>query len=262
MSENKKRKNLTLEEKEVADEVADEILTVEEEEDRRYFMLILLLLLFLIFLVSSLSFAVFDTYYNGGSDNSINVNIDAIDDEDDKDEDDKDKDDDTEDVVVPIVPSGSQIDSGNVLFSYNSGSNYIKMDNVLPTADSVGKSLSGDKQYFDFNVSSEFNGNAKGTMYYEISIVPMNGNTIPDEDVRVYLTEEGKAVSVLNLDVSNFSDLPDSSYQENGKVIYRKSVTRDETTDFIFRMWLSSEAEVSLDTKTFSCKIAVDAYYK
>ena len=45
---------------------ADEILTVnKDDESRKYFWLILLFLICLIFLVASISFAVFDTYYDG-----------------------------------------------------------------------------------------------------------------------------------------------------------------------------------------------------
>ena len=59
------KENFTFEEKVVADQVADEILTVEvDKENRRYFFLVLLFLICLIFLVSSVSFSVFNTYYN------------------------------------------------------------------------------------------------------------------------------------------------------------------------------------------------------
>lgn len=255
---NKSYKNFNFEEKEIADQVAYEILTVRDEEDRRYFLLVLFLLICLIFLISSLSFAVFDTYYNGSRDNSADVQINVDSDDDiDKDED-KDEDDVTNDI---IIPSGGSIDPGKIYFSYNEGSNYIDMENVYPMHDNLGKVLTGDKQYFDFNLETLFSEKKKNKkLVYEISVVPTDGNTIPDEEVRVYLTENSKAVSVVDDEVNNFSDLPDSKYQRNGKVIYRKLVNENYSADYIFRMWLSFDANVSEDVKKFGCKIAVDAY--
>ena len=52
-------KRLDFYDKEVADQVADEILTVEED-DRGLFYLILVFLICLIFLVASLAFAIFN----------------------------------------------------------------------------------------------------------------------------------------------------------------------------------------------------------
>ena len=71
-------KKFDYEDKVVADQVADEILTVEEDDDRWLFFLLLLFLICLIFLVSSLSFAIFNTYYNGDSSNVIDVGTDII----------------------------------------------------------------------------------------------------------------------------------------------------------------------------------------
>ena len=262
-------REFNLDETKVADLVADEILTFDDKEDRNYFILLLFLLICLIFLVASLSFAVFDTYYNGSRDNSADVQID-VDSDDDKDEDkdedrdkdkydDKDEDDLESNLISPIGPS---IDYGKIYFSYNTGSNYIKMDNVFPMKDDLGMLLTGDKQYFDFNVETIFKNKKNKNLIYEISIVPDDGNTIPDDDVRVYLTEDGSSVSVLGNEVNNFSDLPDSKYHKNGKVIFRKKVNDNYSADYIYRMWLSYDANVSEKVKTFSCKIAVDAYSK
>ena len=260
---NKNYSNFTFEEKKIADQVADELLTVEDDQDRRYFLLVLFLLICLIFLVSSLSFAVFDTYYNGSRDNSADVHINVVPNDDIDEDEDKDYDKEDEEGVANdiIIPSGNSIDSGKIYFSYNEGSNYIDMDNVYPMHDNLGKVLTGDKQYFDFNLETLFSKNKKNKkLVYEISVVPMKGNTIPDEEVRVYLTENDKAVSVLDEEVSNFSDLPNSKYQENGKVIYKKVVNENYSADYIFRMWLSFDADVSEEVRKFSCKIAVDAY--
>ncbi len=265
------------EERKVADNVADEILTVnKDDESRKYFWLILLFLICLIFLVASISFAVFDTYYDGGKKNLIDVGVDVvIDDNGDNDNpsdnkkpsngdnntDNKKPSDNTpsNNKPTPVRPIDPTI--GSVLFSFNEGSNYINMTNVLPTSDAVGKKLTGDKEYFDFNVSSKIK-KKKGSIVYEISLVPIAGNTIKQSDVRVNLTENGKEVSVLDSKVNNFSSLPNSSYRKGAKVIYRNVVNSKFSGDYVFRMWLSSKANIGSKPLSFACKVVVDAYYR
>ena len=265
-----KMKNFSVNERQIADEVADEILTVhEEDDDRRYFLLLLFFLICLIFLVSSISFAIFKTYYNGVGSNAIDVGVDVdvnkctrncdtdgdgicdkFCDKKERKNKNKDKDDDKN---VPIYP-------GTVLFSYNEGSNYIDMVDVFPTLDSVGKTFSGDKEYFDFNISVALI-KTKIPVTYEISAVPIDSNTIEEKDIRVYLTEEKKAVSINSNDVNTFSKLPDSKFNKNGKVLFKKTVSSNYNASYVFRMWLSSNATISKQTKKFGCKIVVNGYY-
>lgn len=291
---NEDKKKFTFEEKVIADEVADEILTVDEDKDsRRYFFLILLFLICLIFLVSSLSFAVLNTYYNGGNNNVIDVGVDVIidDNDDDNDKDnvdntDKDSNDNVgnkdsskkSDSTTDDIDNNSNRDSNSnsnsnnisiqpsrpasVLFSFNEGSNYINMVDVYPMSDQLGKKLTGSNQYFDFNVSAVLTNNKSGKLVYEISLVPLSENTIDEDDVRVYLMENGSAVSLSDNAVNNYGDLPTSKYHSEGKVIYRKVVSDKFYGNYIFRMWLSSDAKVAQVSKKFGCKIAVDAYYK
>ena len=246
--DNKNSDKLSFEEKIVADEVADEILTVDtSKEDKRYFILLLLFLLALIFLVSSISFAVFDTYFNGSSENAIKVGIDIGVDEDDDQDKDKDKDKDSSkdrdsssndgDSIIQGSDNLSggdgddsssdindgdnssdkpDIDSGSVLFTFNEGSNYISMSNVFPTADEVGRNLTGDKQYFDFNVAAEFDDTSKGSLVYEISLVPVSGNTISLNDL-IKQDEDIKEIS----EVEVLDTVRDESYSLND---YKKMV--------------------------------------
>lgn len=285
------KEHFSFEEKVVADEVADEILTVtDDKDDRRHFLLILLFLICLIFLVSSLSFAIFDTYYNGGKNNIVDVGVDIIIDDNGSDKDDNKGDKDNNKVdkpdnkgnknsnsgenkgnglnnensndkpskpVTPVTPS-----DGSVLFSFNEGSNYINMTDVYPMEDNLGKNLTGNNHYFDFNVSACINDKNKGNLVYELALVPTPGNTVDDKDLRIYLTENGSDVSILKNAVNNYSDLPDSNYHKGGKVIYRKVVTDKFYGDYVFRMWLSSKAKVAPVSEKFGCKLTVDAYYE
>lgn len=271
------KKKLDIEEREVADEVADEILTVKKEEHRGLFYLILLFLICLIFLVSSLSFAIFDTYYNGGSSNIIDIGtkniIDYIIPDGNKKKDDKDKKDNkgtdngssssTTDPDKKKDDSGKEkIDRGTVLFSFNEKSTSIYMTEVFPTEDEIGKKLSGDNEYFSFNISHALNSADTGKIVYEVSLIPLKGNTINQKNIRVYLTEDGNGVSTTKNVVNNFSDLPDSSFHDGAKVIYKKTTSKNEINEYVFRMWYSSAASLPKTSQQFACKVAVDAYYK
>ena len=239
---NDDKNKLNYEQKEIADEVADEILTVDDDNDRHYLWLIILFLICLIFLVASLSFAIFNTYYNGGHGNVIDVGTKIKVDED-------------------KTNTKHHIDSGVVLLSYSEKSNYIYMNNVLPTRDDVGMKLSGDKEYFDFNVSSTIINKKSGKLIYEISLIPLKNNTIDSKYIRTYLTEDNKAVSINSNDVNAFSKLPDSKYND-GKVIFKKELENSYIGDYVFRMWYSYDAPVYEQSKKFGCKVVVDAYYE
>lgn len=270
-------------ERKVADIVADEILTIKDDkEERRTFFLVLLLLICLIFLVSSLSFSVFDTYYNGGDGNSIDVGVD-IGPDNDTDDNGGDKpsgsDSSSSGSAASSDPSGNDESTGgsnkpgenndvpqnhnpginpsSVFFNFNEGSNYINMIDVLPTSDEVGKNLTGDKQYFDFNISANLNRSKDLT--YEISIIPVGNITMPLDKVRVYLTEDDNPVSVNSTSVSSYSELPNSKFN-SGKVIYKKKIDKDTFKNYVFRMWLSHDAKITGTKQTFACKISVNAY--
>lgn len=282
------KKKMTNSETEVADQVADEILTVNEKDNRIIFFLILLFLISLIFLVSSISFAVFDNYYNGGKKTAIDIGTDVVIDEkkknidnDNNNNNNKSKDDsgnkntndnsskkksDNKKKDKPTKDDSKKdnpiVDPSVVLFNFNEKSNYIYMVNVLPTSDEVGKTLSGDREYFDFNISTSIKGNKKGNVVYEISFVPIAGNTINPKDIRVYLTEDDNPVSVTGNEINTYSKLPNSSYRTNGKVLYRKKVSDSFSGNYVFRMWYAYDANLYKESKKFGGKIAVDAYYE
>ena len=256
-------KNLDFEEKVIADEVADEILTVEEDDDRGLFFLLLLFLICLIFLVSSLSFAIFNTYYNGDSTNVIDVGTDIIVNRN-KDEGENKSGESTSNQSTSgqSTTPKKRVEAGSILFSFSEKSNNIYMTNVYPTKDEVGKVLTGDKEYFDFTISAAMNNIKNGKIVYEISLIPIEGNTLNPSDIRVYLTEDGKEVSINKNIVNTYSELPDSTYRSDGKVIYRRTLTNSNVSDYVFRMWFSYDANVPKVSKQFGCKVAVDAYYE
>lgn len=271
-----KERNIFEEKKVIADEVADEILTERSNDDTSCFPLILIFLVCLIFLIASVSFAIFNSVVNNNAvDVDINVNKPDVDINKRPNKNNDNKPDNNGNNTNGNSNDNSKNDSNKdnnsknpsiskdlVLFTFSSGSNYINMQNVFSMSDVEGIALKGDKEYFDFNVSASLNSKKKGSIVYEISLVPLKDNTISEDFIRVYLTENDSPVSVLSDNVSNFSDLPKSKFSSNGRVIYKKTVNSSFNGNYVFKMWVSSKADFSNVSKKFGCRVMVNAYYK
>ena len=282
------KNNGNFEEKAIADQVADELLTVHEKKDVGYLVLVLIFIVCLIFLVSSVSFAALNSVVNNNA-IDININVDKDDDDinkrpdgnsdnkhpnngnnntgvdnnkNDDSDNSKDKNNGKDDNTDNRKPTKPSIDRDMVLFTFNSGSNYINMKNVFSMTDAEGIALKGDKEYFDFNVSASLKSSKKGSIVYEISLLPSDNNTISEDFIRVYMTENESPVSILNKNVSNFSELPKSKFSSKGRVIYKRTVNSSFNGNYVFKMWVSSKADFSGSSKKFGCRVMVNAYYK
>ena len=132
--------------------------------------------------------------------------------------------------------------------------------NAYPTKDEIGKEMTGDKEYFKFNISVGFVKSKHHRITYQLSLVPVNGNTLDDNFIRVYLTENGKDVLINNKSINNFSEFENSKIRSNSKVLLTRTVAKNTVNTYILRMWLSEDYEVTSDVRTFRCKIGVDTY--
>lgn len=221
--EKEKKGELIKEERVIADEVADTILSHNDNEKRKFLVLLLIFIVCLTFLVSSISFAIISSYHSGSHNNII--------------------------------------ESGSVLFSFSENSNYIEIHDAYPVSDYVGKSYTGHNQYLDFSVSVGFSKKVKNkNLQYEISLIPLSGNTLDSRYIRVYLTENNSDVLVGDNIINNFSDLENSSRFENGKVLLTRTVKGDSINNYRLRLWLSEQYEVSDKSEIFKCKVAVSTY--
>lgn len=192
-------------------------------EERKFTFLLFIFITILIILLSTVTFSLMNKYNVGSNDNTIDV--------------------------------------GSILFSFNESTKNIELINALPISDVEGMALSGNKEYFDFNVSVDFqNPNKKKDLTYEISLLPLSGNTVDSKHIRVYLEENGKGINVLDKKVNNFSDLKDSKIRNGGKVLVTRTLNDKKINSYRFRMWLSNKYNVDSVSRTFKCSVAIDAY--
>ncbi len=151
------------------------------------------------------------------------------------------------------------INAGSILFSYNESSNYINMINTFPMSDDLGKNLSGEGEYFEFNISSRLNSKKINELTYEISLTP-SVSSLDTKYVKVYLEENGKGVSLTSNIVNYYNDLPESTIRKGSKLLYKKTINSKSDNRYVFRMWVSPEYNVDSISRTFSCYVNVNAY--
>ena len=152
------------------------------------------------------------------------------------------------------------IQTGRIFFSYSdseSAGSGINITNATPIADNAGVILSGDGEYFDFSVSASTTNTDIG---YEIVVLKQDGSTLPDDFVKIYLTEfEGnveKAVPLTSGLIPTYDALTTTTNPLlQGKTVYYGTVNAGEVAygkRFRLRMWVKDPQQVNFDYDSLS----------
>ena len=81
------------------------------------------------------------------------------------------------------------ITTGTITMNYTDDSNGINLTNAMPMSDGDGKKLTGENNVFDFTVSATISGSGTTNIDYAIIAAPEDGNTLNDNDIKVWLTD-------------------------------------------------------------------------
>ena len=81
------------------------------------------------------------------------------------------------------------ITTGTITMNYTDDSNGINLTNAMPMSDADGKKLTGENNVFDFTVSATISGSGTTNIDYAIIAAPEDGNTLNDNDIKVWLTD-------------------------------------------------------------------------
>lgn len=155
----------------------------------------------------------------------------------------------------------SEIITDKIIFSYSDVDqvgNGININDAMPITDTIGKTLIGKSQYFDFNV----NATSKNTnILYKILVKKSDVSTLADSKVRIYLTELFGSFEreVILTDFSNLKRLTLNGIDYY--VLAEKKLNKgiENYTDYYrLRMWIREDAVDFLDQK-FSIKVDVHA---
>lgn len=151
------------------------------------------------------------------------------------------------------------ITTGTITFLYdekNASGNGITIVDALPTTDANGKLLTGDNNVFDFKVLATTTGNT--SLPYEITARKKADSTVPEEAIKIYLTEVGTdtetpaPLTLKDTNVARFSELNQTSVAVTDgtieKTIYNGSVPVSSTNyekNFRLRMWIADDTDYS-----------------
>lgn len=151
------------------------------------------------------------------------------------------------------------ISTGTIAMTYSEDTNGIFITNALPIEDEAGKVLNGDKQTFDFTVSSTISGSA--TINYEIAAVKDKSSTIADGDVKLYLEKKTGSTHTSVMEPKAYSALTEASdigTPAGAMVLYSGTHTSTTVDNFRLRMWLASTAKTQADAvQTYTVKVNV-----
>lgn len=160
---------------------------------------------------------------------------------------------------------------GNLKFLYtevDGAGNGISIKNALPIPDTQGKNLVSSTEVFNFKVEADTSGTA--LLNYEVTVDKLNTSTLPDEIIKIYVTEDG-ADAPLTIPagrVATYSELIETNIANaKGKVVYRGTVPSNTSSylkEFQLRMWIDENANFADPTndynnKEFSVKVNVYA---
>lgn len=159
--------------------------------------------------------------------------------------------------------SDNQVETGNIIFTYsdvNQGGNGIYLQNAVPVSDSLGKIMTGEKEYFDFYITTT---TKNSNVDYKILVKKDEKiSTLSNDKVRIYLTQMLGSYE-QELVLTNFSDLPQEKIEnQNYYVLYTKSLIDDlenYSESYRLRMWVKSGA-TNYEDQYFSVKVDVYAY--
>ena len=156
---------------------------------------------------------------------------------------------------------GIEITTGEIIFSYSDADkagNGIDIRDAIPIPDSNGRTLLGNRQYFDFSVTAT---SEKKDIAYKLLAKKLELSTLANSQLRIYLVSlTGNYEEEVLL--KDFSELETEII--NGieyYLLYEKTLTKGVVnhSDFYrLRMWVKEGSQDYLN-KTFSIRVVAHA---
>lgn len=163
------------------------------------------------------------------------------------------------------------IEAGHLSFHFDENrlsDSGIYLADAFPISDDAGKRLSGNREYFDFSVSSM---SLTADISYQVYAVKQPTSTLSNDWVKIYLTlkdgtkEVPSSLVMNNGKVKSFSELNGDS---TTKLVYTgvaSQSSEEYIQNFRLRMWIGDNVSINdqtwneLNNKTFTVKVKVTA---
>ena len=153
------------------------------------------------------------------------------------------------------------ITTGTITMSYSETTNGINLTDALPMTDEVGKALKDENQYFDFTVKADITGDT--TINYAITATKESDSTLPEDGVKLYLTNMDNTADTQILAPTKFNAIPKtgageaSGAPQDQAKLHTGTFTASATHAYRLRMWVADDYEVSGTSKTFKVRVNV-----
>ena len=151
---------------------------------------------------------------------------------------------------------------GNVVLNYTNNVSELRIDNMIPTTDSVGIQSLEDGSYYDFSVDVALD-NATAIEYEITAIKDKKYSNISDDDIHIYLEQEKSGTFTKVFGPEPFTPLKSNSElgSKTGEmVLFKTEKTKSSVDNYRLRMWLSDKSV--LTSGSFSITIKVNALAK
>jgi hypothetical protein len=160
----------------------------------------------------------------------------------------------------------NSITTGTIMVSYNESGNAISVTDAMPLADSNGIA---QPDHFDFTVSTKADNSL--TVPYEVNLTKVTTGSpaftsMDDNQVKVYLTKDGSAVSETTATGKLVSELANSTLTSGAKVLHSTSDVftgenqSTKTTNYVLRMWIAQNINYdNVSGKEYHAKVNVES---
>ena len=154
----------------------------------------------------------------------------------------------------------NRVTTGTITMSYSENTNGINLTDAYPMTDDIGRSLNDVNQYFDFTVNATIGGNT--IIDYVVTATKEGDSTLPDNAVKVYLTNLNSGtesqvlaptkVSDLQITYQNTAGAPDGQY-----VLFYSTFSQTEARNYRLRMWVASDYVLPSFSQTYKLRVNV-----
>ena len=148
------------------------------------------------------------------------------------------------------------LSSSKISATFTSGTNSITFSNAYPISDQFAIQNLDKLTYIDFTVASEVVDETQA-VEYEIYLTESDTNTLSSDYLKVYLTDENNKKIVSP---TIYSSLNTSTYDSNGRVVYKDNNPGEHSKNYRLYVWLDQEYSQNDVSQTFTFKVNLYAY--
>ncbi len=154
----------------------------------------------------------------------------------------------------------NQVAISTITMSYSEKTNGINLTDAYPMKDDVGKALNDENLYFDFTINTSIKENV--IINYIITASKQSDSTLPDDAIKVYLTEINNDVETQILSPTKISSLNKTKENENNIpedefILLNSSFNVSESHNYRLRMWIADDYTLSDIGQTYNLRINV-----